>query len=168
MVFEGPPIRSHEVCIITVDFQISGQLETIGPPFSFINDRGRQSFLVHDARLTPLTPNSRLRSIVHPRLTLRKHQVALLYFTSPETRASIRPLVRRELLVAYTPVAVCRGYFHMSAEASLHEFLDVTPGDLLPVAEARIFPLINLPAPFPSEADIILVGRDYVQFYHPA
>jgi hypothetical protein len=77
-------------------------------------------------------------------------------------------LQRTELLVAYTPVAVCRGYFHMSAEARLRDFLDVAQEHLIPVTEAHIFPLVELPAPFPSEAELILIGRSQLQSYHPA
>ena len=164
----GPPVNHYDVQIITPGSQVGGQLETVGPVFNFINDPRHQSFSLLDARLTPLTPGTPLQVVVRAQVTLRKPRIVLLHFTSAEARASIRPLVRRELLVAHTPLAVCRGGFHMSAESSVHEFLDITPGDLLPVTEADIFPLINLPHPFPAENDMLLIGRDFIQLYHPA
>ena len=85
-----------------------------------------------------------MQAAVRAQVALRKPRIVLLHFTSAETRASIRPLVRRELLVAHTPMAVCWGSLQMSAESSVHEFLDVTPSDLLSVTEAYIFPLINV------------------------
>jgi hypothetical protein len=56
----------------------------------------------------------------------------------------------------------------MSAEASVHEFLDVTQGNLLPITDVSIFPLTKLPDPFPHQTEMVLVGRDYLQFYHTA
>jgi hypothetical protein len=92
----------------------------------------------------------------------------LLYLASAETRDSIHTLARSEPLVAYTPLAVCRGHFHMPAEANVNEFLSVTPGQFLPVTQAKVFPLYELPQPFPTETDILLLGRDHLQLYHPA
>lgn len=168
MALQAPPIQRHDVQILTVHFQFSGQLETIGPVLNFINDPSRDSLSLYDARLVPLTSSSPLKGLSRPHIVIRKPQIVLLYFTSAETRASIRRLARRELLVAYTPVAVCRGYCHMAAEASVRDFLDVASSDLLPITQVHVFPLIELPAPFPAEADLLLAGRTHLQFYHPA
>ena len=164
----GVAIQQHAAEILTPQFQISGQLETVGSLLTYINDAERGSVTLVNASLTPIVPKGPLQPFTRPLLMLRKTQIVLLYLSAAESRASVRPLVRRELLVAYTSLAVCRGYFHMSAEANVQEFLDLLPGELLPVTEARIFPLLRLPSPFPSEADLILLGRSHLQFYHPA
>jgi len=91
-----------------------------------------------------------------------------MYFPEAETRDSIRPLPNREMVVAYMPNVVCRGYFHMSAEAGLNDFLDVTPGDLLPMTEVQIFPLVELSTSLPSQAELLLVNPEHIQFYHSA
>lgn len=170
MGIEGmaPPIQRHEVKIITVGFQFSGQLEVVGALLNFINDPIRDSLSLYEAHLTPLTPGSPLKGLFRPHLVVRRPHVVFMYFPSAETRASLKLLARRELLVAYTPVAVCRGYFHMSAEASVRDFLDVTQGSLVAVTEARLFPLVEFPAPFPLEAELLMLGRAQVQSYHPA
>jgi hypothetical protein len=168
MVFEALPTQRHEVQILTVHFQFSGQLETVGDVATFVNDTVRDSLSLYDAYLTPLTPGSPLKGFNRPHVVVRKPQVVFLYFVSAETRDSFRVLQREELLVAYTPVAVCRGCFHMSAEARMRDFLDVVQEQLIPVTEAHIFPLVELPAPFPSEAEMILIGRSQLQSYHPA
>jgi hypothetical protein len=72
------------------------------------------------------------------------------------------------MMMIYTPIAVCRGYLPMPAEARIGDFLGVVPGELLPVIDARIFPFVELPAPFPLEADLMLMGRSHWLFYHPA
>ena len=168
MELQAPPTHRHAVQILTADFQFSGQLETVGPVGNFINDPTRDSIALYEAHLTPLTPGSPLKPVFRPHVVLRKPEIVLLHLTSAESRASIRTLARKELLVAYTAVAVCRGYFHMPTEANLNEFLTVTPGELLPITEPHIFPLVELPEPFPTETDVLLIGRAHMQLYHPA
>jgi len=168
MGLQAPPVRRHEVQILTARFQLGGQLETVGPVGNFINDSTRDSLVLYHVRLTSLTPGSPLKPISRSHVVIRKSEIIFLYLTSAETRASIHTLARHELLVAYTLVAVCRGHFHMPAEANMNNFLGVTPGTLLPVTKAHVFPLIELPDPFPAEADLLLVGRTHLQLYHPA
>jgi hypothetical protein len=168
MELEAPPIHRHGVQILTAHFQLSGQVETVGSVDTFINDPARDCFVLHDVRLAPLASGSPLKPLSRPHAVICRSEIALLHFTSAETQAAIRTLQRRELLVAYTPVAVCRGYFHMPTEANVNTFLGVTSGSLLPITEAYVFPLIELPDPFPAEADMLLVGRTHLRFYHPA
>lgn len=168
MVFDKLPTDYHDVQILTVHFQFSGQLEVIGVPFAFINDAARHSFSIHDAHLTPLTPGSPMKGFSRPQVVVRRPQIAFFHFDNPATRAEIRLLPRSELLVIYTPIAVCRGQLHMSSEARLGDFLDVLQGYFVPATQVRIFPLLELPAPFPLEADLILLGRDQIMSYHPA
>jgi len=168
MALEGPPIQRHEVHILTAHFQFSGQIETVGPVDNFINDPTRDSLSLYDVRLASLRPGSPLKALSRPHVVVCKPHVTFFYFASPDVRASIHTLARRELLVAYTPVAVCRGYFHMPAEANIRDFLGVVPGELLPVTDAHLFPLVEFPIPFPTEAGLVMVGRAQLQFYHTA
>ena len=168
MVLQAPPVHRHKVQILTINFQFSGQLETVGPVSNFLNDSTRNSLSLYEASLTPLAPGIPMGSLSRPHVVIRKPQIVFLYLASAEARASIRPFARRELLVAYTPVAVCRGYFHLSAEANVRDFVDTVNTDLLPITEAHVFPFNALSAPFPTEADLLLAGRAYLQFYHPA
>lgn len=165
---EGPPTQRHEVQILTTGFQFSGQLETVGPAFRYVSDPGHESLSLYDTQMTPLTPGSPLKGLSRPHIVIRKPQIVFIYFNSAETRASIRPLVKKDLLVGYTKVAVCRGYFHMPAEARMRDFLAVLPSDLVIVTEARLFPLIELPAPFPVETELLLANRAHLLHYHPS
>jgi hypothetical protein len=162
------PIQRHKVHILTASFQFSGQLEVVGALLNFINDPARDSLSLYDANLTPLTPGSPLKGIFRPHVVVRRPYVVFLCFASAETRASLQLLARHESLVAYTPIAVCRGQFHMSAEANLRDFLDTSQSGLLAVTEARLFPLVEFPAPFPTEAELLMVGRAQLQSYHSA
>lgn len=168
MELQGPVIQRHTVSIITPHFQISGQLETSGMVLGFLGDTSRESLSLYEAHLAPLATRSPLKPFSRPHVVLRRSQITLLYFQSAETRASIQTLQRRELLVAYTPVAVCRGHFHMPAEANVRDFLSVVSGGLLPVTDANIFPLVELLSPLPAEVDLVLLGRSHLHFYYPA
>jgi hypothetical protein len=168
MALQAPPIQRHQVQILTTHFQFNGQIESVGPVDNFLNDPTRDSLTIYDARLTPSTPGSPLKTMSRPQVVVRKSQIVLLHLASAEARASIRTLTRRELVVAYTPLAVCRGYFHLPTEANVRDFLSVVRGDLLPVTEVHIFPLVELPDPFPHEIDLVLVGRSQLHFYHSA
>lgn len=168
MVLQGPPIHNLDVSIVTPRYQITGQLETVGRAFTYINNEKRNSFSLHDVSLAPLVGSGPLQSFSRPRVILRRSEIALLYFVSAEVRASVQTLRRRELLVAYTPVAVCRAHFHMADEANVNDFLEDIASVLLPITEVQVFPLNDLPAPFPTEPELLLVGRSYLEFYHPA
>ena len=168
MALQAPPVQRHPIQILTTHFQFNGQIESVGPVNNFLNDPTRDSLTIYDAQLTPSAPGSPLKTMSRPHVVVRKSQIVLLHFASAEARASIRTLARRELVVAYTPLAVCRGYFHLPTEADVRDFLDVVRGDLLPVTEAHIFSLVELPDPFPHETDLVLLGRPQLHFYHSA
>lgn len=168
MVLKGPPTQRLQVSIITTHFQINGQLETIGTPFSFVNDAARESLPLYEVNVTPLATGVPLKGFSRPHIIIRRSKIVFLYFESGEARSSIHTLRRSELLVAYTPVAVCRGHFHMADEANIGDFIEDIASVLLPVTEAQIFSFSELTAPFPTAPELVLVGRSHLQFYHPA
>jgi hypothetical protein len=168
MGLAGPPSQRHDVQILTSGFQFAGQLETLGAAGQYINQSARHSLSLYDVHLSPLTPGSPLRGIFRPHAVVLRSQVIFLYLASEEGRASVSTFTRKDLMMIYTPIAVCRGYLPMPAEARIGDFLGVVPGELLPVIDAHIFPFVELPAPFPMEADLMLMGRSHWLFYHPA
>ena len=167
MGLQAPPTQRHDVQVLTTNFQFNGQLETVGPAGNYINDPARQSLSLYDVHLSPLTPGSPLRGISRPHVVILKSQIVLFYLASEEARASVSTFARHEPLMIYTPVAVCRGHFPMPSEARIGDLLSVVPGDLLPLLDARIFPFTELPAPFTLEAELLLIGRSQLLFYHP-
>lgn len=167
MVLQGPPIKRHAVSIVTTGFQMTGELEAIGPVFSFINDPKRDSLSFYDVQVMPLVASGPLKGFSRPHVILRRSEIVLLYLESAESRDSIRTLRRSEQMVAYTPVAVCRANFHMADEANIYDFLEDIASILLPITAVQLFPLTEFPAPFPTEPDLLLLSRYHLQFYHP-
>ena len=168
MGFKDIPVQREDVQILTNHFQFNGKLETVGPVGNYINDPNRGSLSFRDVHLSPLTPGSPLKGISRPHVVILKSNIVLCYLESEQARASISLFSRREPMMIYTPIAVCRGHFPMPAEGKINDFLGVVPGDLLPLLDAHIFPFTELPAPFARQADLILIGRSHMLFYHPA
>jgi hypothetical protein len=168
MGIQAPPSNRYDCDILSPHFQFSGQLETVGPAGNFINDPARTSFSLHNARMAPFTPGSPMKGIIRPHVVIMKSQIVFLYLASEEARASIGLFARREQMMFYTPIGVCRGQMPMQAEARISDFLNVLPGELLPILDAHVFPFIELPAPFPTRSEMILLGRSHLTLYHPA
>ncbi|MCX7683186.1 MAG: hypothetical protein N2508_14670 [Anaerolineae bacterium] len=167
MGLQAPPVQRHDTLIVTTEFQFKGQLESIGAVGSFIADTARISFSLYDVHMAPLSPSFPLKSLSRPQIVVLRPHIILLYLTSEEARATVRTFTRREIMMLYTPVAVCRGEFALPAEAKLGDMLGVMPGDLLPMMNVQILPLVKLPMPFPTQAELILVGRSHILCYHP-
>lgn len=163
-----PQKLQHRVQILTLSFHFTGYLETVGPPTEFLDAEHRDGLVLYDARLAPLTPGGMVKGLSQPQVTIRRREIVLLHLADAESQATIRTLPRRELLIAYTPLAVVRGAFHLPTEAAMTDFLSTTPGELLPVRDVLLFLLSPPPLTFPDRADLMLVGRRHIQFYHRA
>jgi hypothetical protein len=167
MGIQALPTQKQEAQVLTTQFQFKGQLESTGPAGNYLNNPSRQSLSLYDVQIAPTAPDSPLKAFSRPHVVLLKSQIVFLYFPSPEVQETISTFPRRELLMSYTPIAVCRGYFHMPTEAKLTDFLSVIASELIPITESHLFPFVELPAPFPKEPELLLVGRGFLQFYHP-
>ena len=168
MGLQAPPTQRYDVQILTVHFQFNGQLETVGPVGNYITDSSRHSLSLYDVHLSPLTPGSPLKGMSRPHAVVLRSQIVLFYLSSEEARASVSTFARLEPLVIYTPIAVCRGHFPVPSEARIGDFIGVVAGELLPIRDVRIFPFIELPAPFTLEAELLLIGCSHVLSYHRA
>lgn len=162
----GPRITKNPVQILTPNFQITGQMEVIGPPMTFLNDPSREGVIIHDVRVAPLATEGRFKGFSQSQITLNRLEILLLYFPDPNIRSSIQALTRKESYIVYTPSAILRGHFHMSAEAQATDFLSLTSGDFLPFTDAQVFSLHPLSLPYPERADMFLVGKKHLHIYH--
>ncbi len=166
MGLQAPPSQRHDVQVLTTHFQFSGQLETVGPLGTYINDPARESLSLYDVHISPLTPGSPLKGLARPHVVILRSQIMIMLLASEKSRESITTFARREMLTIYTPIAVCRGRFPLPAEARISDFLGVIPGDLLTLMDVQTFPFVNLPTPFPTQAEMLLIGRSAMLFYH--
>lgn len=164
---QRPTVQQTDVQILTSTFQLAGRFEFFGPPLIYLNDPERDGIVLTDARIAALDPNVPFKGLNRPVATIRRSQVALLHLVDPEIQAKANLLRREERLVTYTPMAILQGDYHMSVESQVEDFLSTTSGEFLPLTDARVFPLVSLPMPFPQHCDLLLVARPFIQMYHP-
>lgn len=164
----GPPVHEFGVRIVTLSFQFSGQLEVVGNPLDFLNDRTRDALVLRQAHINPLTPGRPIRGLARRQVSVRKQEVVFLLYEEAEAAREIHLMARKELLIAYTPLAVLKGVFHLPAEARLNDFLATMPDPFLPVTRAQLFLLQEFPSPFPTECDLLIMGQRHIQVYHIA
>ncbi len=163
---QGPPINKFTVQILTLSFQITGQLESIGPFLEFLVDPVRDALSITDAQVLPLMPGGPLKGMTRPQISLRKPEVVFIYPLEQVAKDQVRLLARKEPYIVYTPLAILRASFHLSAEARAQDLFSTMSADFVPITEVSLFSLLDLPAPFPQKPDLLIVGRQYVQLYH--
>jgi hypothetical protein len=169
MELHGPPVRRHPVQVLTPSIQCDGQLEIVGNPIDFLNDSTRDALILHEASLGSIPPTGPVKGLSRSRVSVRKQEVVFLHFAEPEAILSqIRLLTREELMIAYTPLAILRGAFHLPAEISLNDFLATLPNSFLPITQASLFMLAELPSPFPQRCELLVIGRPHIWLYHTA
>jgi hypothetical protein len=95
------------------------------------------------------------------------NELGLIFFLDLDYRQQVPVLKSFDRVIAYTPHAVLRGNFHRGAETRLGDVLDDLQGTFFVMTEVNIFPTSELPAPFPKQADVLIVNQSYVNLYHP-
>jgi hypothetical protein len=153
---------------MTASYQVNGILETVGPTLEFINDTNRDGLVMTDVRVAPLSTGGISRELSLPQMTLRRHEIIFVAFELPESREGLHLMQRREYIIMYTPVAVVRAGVHLPAETLTNDFLTSTTGDLLPVSDAQIHLFTTPSLPFSTQADLLMIGRGGIQFFHDA
>ena len=164
----GVAINRQPAHIMTSYLQLTGNLEVIGNPLLFLNDERRDNMVIRDARVAPIRPSGPFKALSQPQVTVLRRDFAFAYFPDPEARGSVQLLARVESAVVYTSLAIVRADFHLPAEAPQATFLSVITQDMIPVTNAQIFWLAPPPLPFPTQCELLMLGKKYIQMYHLA
>ena len=159
-------LQRYDVQILGHTFQFSGQMEPVGRVLDYLNDENRSTFPLYDVRISPITPGSPLAGITRPELIVSETELGLVFFLDPEYRQKVDVLKNFDRVVAYTPHAVLRGNFHRGVETRLGDVFDVMQGTFLALTDVNVFPLTELPAPFPTQTDLIIANCSYIHLYH--
>jgi hypothetical protein len=159
--------EQYDVQVIGQRFQYVGQMEPIGRAMDYFNDAGRTTFTLHDVEVFLLGSKGPLKTISRPQIVANSGELGLIYFLDSEYRQQVNVLRNFDRVIVYTPHSILRGNFHRGAETPLTELFDMLQGSFLAITEVNVFPLTNLPAPFPQQADLLLVNRSFVSLYHP-
>jgi hypothetical protein len=156
-----------EAVILTSGFQVTGQLEPIGPWLDFLNGKDKYTLPVYTAHLLTVGVAVGPAS-AKPVLMMNLNDIALIYLPDKESHRSVNMLRNVQTAIAHVGPLVCRGEWHMGMDASLTTFIDDLAGNFFPITNADLHAKIALPAPLPHKADLILVNRLHIPVYHPA
>jgi hypothetical protein len=162
-----PTLQRYAVQVLGRTFQLTGQMSPIGRVLDYFNHEGSSTFSLYDVTISPLTPGSPVAGVTRPEITVSDSELGLIYFLDPEYRRKVDVLKNHDRVIAYTPHAILRGNFHRGAETRLADVFDLMQGSYLAMTQVSIFPLTALPAPFPQQADLLIVNRFFVSLYHP-
>jgi hypothetical protein len=159
-------IQRYDVQALGRSFQFVGQMEPLGRLIDYMADPERTTYPLFDVKISPMTPGGPLSGINRPEAIVSSQELGLIYFLDAEYRKKVDVYPSFDRVIAYTPHAILRGRFHRGAETKMRDCFDMTAGSYTVMTEASIFPLTELVAPFPRQADLLIVNRFYVNIYH--
>jgi hypothetical protein len=159
-------LQRYDIQVLGRMFQFAGQLEPIGRLVDFLGDPERTTYPLFDVKISPITPGGPLSGITRPEAVVSVEELGLIYFLDEEYRKKVDMLKSVDRVIAYTPHAILRGEFHRGAEMRLRDFFDMATSLFTPMTDVSIFPLTDLPAPFPRQTDLLMVNRTYINVYH--
>jgi len=160
-------LQRYDVQVLGRLFQCAGQMEPVGPLLDYLNKGNRSTFPLFDAKLVLIESAGPLTAISRPEIVVSAQELGLIFFLDADYCRQVQVLRQFDRIIAYTPHAVLRGNFHRGAETRLRDLLDMMGGAFLAMTEVSIFATTALPAAFPQRAELLIVNRSHIQFYHP-
>ncbi len=153
--------------VMVPGFELSGQIEPIGPWLDFLNARDKYTLPMYHTRVLPIgaAPGS---TSERAQVFVQRFEVQLIYLPDRAAHETIYMLKNAQAAICHTGPLICRGELHMGTDATLATYFDDLPGHFFPMTNVEIFSTVTLPAPLPRKADLILLNRSQVQLYYPA
>jgi hypothetical protein len=157
----------YEATVITTAFQITGQIEPVGPWLDFLNAKDKIALPIYNARILVIgaSPGPAPEK---PLVYVNRHDICFLYLPDRNSHETVHIMRSVRTAIAHIGPVVCRGEWHMGPDATLATFIDDLPGDFFAVTNADLHAKVALPAPLPPKAELILVNRLYLSVYHLA
>jgi hypothetical protein len=156
-----------EATVITSSFQITGQIEPIGPWLDFLNARDKLTLPVYNAHLLAIGASVG-PALEKPQVIVNRHDICFIYLPDRNSHQTVHMLRNIQTAIAHIGPVICRGEWHLGMDATLATFIDDLPGNFFPISDADLHAKVTLPAPLPHKAEVMLVNRLQVAVYHPA
>ncbi len=157
----------YEATVVTTTFQITGQIEPIGPWLDFLNTKGKSVLPVHDAHVlmmgTSVGPVSK-----KPQVNVNLRDVCFIYLPDRNSHQTVHMLRNVRVAIAHIGPVICRGEWHMGMDATLVTFVDELPGDFFAVTNADMHARVTVPEPLPHKAEMLLVNRQHMAIFYSA
>ena len=156
-----------EATVITASFQITGQIEPIGPWLDFLNARDKLTLPVYNAHLLAIGASVG-PALEKPQVMVNRHDICFIYLPDRNSHQTVHMLRNIQTAIAHIGPVICRGEWHLGMEATLATFIDDLPGNFFPISNADLHAQVTLPELLPHKAEVMLVNRLQVAVYHPA
>jgi hypothetical protein len=157
----------YEATVITTAFEITGQIEPIGPWLDFLNAKDKLTLPVYSARILAIG-TSVGPAPEKPQVYVNLHDICFIHLPDRNAHQSVHMLRNVQPAIAHIGPVICRGEWHMGMDATLLTFIDDLPGNFFPITNADLHAKVALPAPLPHKIELMLVNRLHVPVYHPA
>jgi hypothetical protein len=156
----------YEATVITTAFQITGQIEPIGPWLDYLNTKDKHTLPIYNAHILAIG-TSVGPAPEKPQVMLSRSDVCLIYLPDRNAHQTVNMLRNVQAAIAHIGPVICRGELHMGADATLITFMDDLAGNFFPITNADLHAKVALPVPLPHKAELILANRLHVAVYHP-
>jgi hypothetical protein len=156
-----------DATVITTEFEITGQIEPLGPWLDYMNAKDKYTLPIQNARILAIGTSAGAAP-EKPLVMVSRADVCFIYLPDRNSHQAVHMLRNVQTAIAHIGPVICRGEFHMGMDASLLTFMDDLPGNFFPVTNADLHAKMALPVPLPHKADLLLVSRLHVAVYHPA
>ncbi len=157
----------YHATLLTPAFEITGQLEPIGPWLDWLASKDKLIVPVYDAHLMPLGA-AQAAGAERPQLFVARNDICLIYLPEAASHTTVNMLKHTQLAISHIGPVVCRGEWHLGMDASLATFIDDLPANFFPITHADLHSKVQLPVPLPAKADLVIANRAHVTVYHPA
>ncbi len=157
----------YDAVVITTAFQITGQLEPIGPWLDFLNAKDKLTLPVYNAHILAIG-TSVGPAPEKPQVFVNRSEVCFIYLPDRAAHQSVNMLKNVQIAIAHIGPVICRGEWHMGMDATLATFIDDLPGNFFPITNADVHAKVTLPEPLPHKFEMLLVNRLHVPVYHAA
>jgi hypothetical protein len=157
---------SFIIRIYTPAYVLIGQSESTNAFLGWLNNPNKQTLDLFEVQGLSLDPNATLVNFSQPMVTFPKGQIEAIDLVSLEAQASIQLPSRTELAVLYTDRFVVQANMHPSGDMPVSNIFNVVGGDFLPVSDARLYPLVPTRKLPTDHAQVLIVNKHSVNFYH--
>ena len=126
----------YEATVITTAFQITGQIEPIGPWLDFLNAKDKITLPVYNAHLLAIG-TSVGPAPEKPQVFVNRHDICFIYLPDRNSHQTVHMLRNVQTAIAHIGPVICRGEWHMGMDATLATFIDDLPGNFFPDHQRR-------------------------------
>lgn len=157
----------YEATVITTEFEISGQIEPVGPWLDYLNAKDKYTLPIYNAHILAIG-TSVGPAPEKPVVYIDRASVCFIYLPDRASHQNVNMMRNVQAAIAHIGPVVCRAEFHMGVDATLLTFMDDLNGNFFPITNADLHAKVVMPAPLPHKAEVLLVNRPHVSIYHPA